>query len=177
MRWLSLAGLALGATACSKVIFGSGDLFIWNGTDGRVDIVVDGRTSATLDIPAHRGERVEDATAGPYRIFERTAGGQRVYTLDLKNDGSSLVNIGAASCFARSDISGMYESGKERVRLLQSYDKSEVLAFDLLIPVMPGEPLPVARPKVTVAFQRLSDVPCELLRNEAGMAEYVRRSK
>lgn len=176
MRWLAMVTLVVGGSACGKVIFGGGELFIWNGGDERVDVVVDGRSSATFDIPAHRGERVEDAVAGTYRVIERKGGKEQVYNFALKDGSSTVVNLDANSCFVRTDISGMYQAGKERVRLLQSYEKNEVVSFELLLPIMPGEPLPAARPKSTYAFQRLSDVPCNLLRNEAEMADYVRKS-
>jgi hypothetical protein len=88
-----------------------------------------------------------------------------------------VVNVGAEACFARSDISGMYTTGKEPVRLLQTYDKLDLLVFDVSIPVLPGEPPPAKRPKSAYAFQRLSEVPCNLMRDEAAMADWVRKTR
>jgi hypothetical protein len=177
MRWLTLAVLAAGSVGCGKVIYGGGDLFIWNGSNDRFEVDVNGRSSARFSLAAHTGQRVEDAVAGSYTVTQSKDDKQRVYDGVLKDGGTLLVNLEGAACFVRTDISGMYQAGKERVRLLQSYDQNDVLVLDLPIPVMPGEAVPATRPKSTNAFQRLSDVPCNLLRDQAGMAEYVRRSR
>ncbi|MBN1960416.1 MAG: hypothetical protein JW841_05680 [Deltaproteobacteria bacterium] len=167
----------IATTSCSKIIFGSGELFIWNGSDRRTEVTIDGRSSATLSLVGHSGARIKDAVAGTYRIVERRDGKEITYNFELKDGTSVIVNLGGHSCFVRTDISGMYQSGRERVRLLETYDKSDVVSLDLLLPVMPGEPLPATRPKSTYAFQRLSDVPCNMLNNEAKMIEYIRRQR
>jgi hypothetical protein len=166
----------LGLTSCGKIIFGSGHLFLWNGTPGPVELVVDGRSSGAFRLSSHTGERLDDAVAGSYNVTWGAAKASSGARFELKPDATVVVNVASASCFVRSDISGMYQSGRERVRLLQKYDRGEFLVFDQEIPVMPGERPPASRPKSAYAFQRLSDVPCELLRDEAGMAEFVRKA-
>ncbi len=174
MRKLLVVGIGFALVGCGKLFFGSGTLFVWNGTDRTLKVEVEGRTSESLTLANHSGERI-DAVAGKYRLVQ--GGGQHEYDVDLKDGDTVVVNLDAESCFVRSDISGMYQGGKERVRLLQSYDKGDVLTFDQDVPVLPGEPVPSSRPRSAYAFQRLSDVPCNLLRDEAAMADWVRRSK
>jgi len=175
MRRFAFVLALLGGSGC-KIVFGSGDLLLYNGTDQSAEVTVDGRTSGTFTIPAHRGERLEGAVAGAYKVVEK-APTQRQDQFELKDGGTVVVNIGSEACFARSDISGMYTTGKEPVRLLQTYDKLDVLAFDVAIPVLPGEPPPARRPKSAYAFQRLSEVPCNLMRDEAAMADWVRKTR
>ena len=171
MRTLLVVSLGWSLVGCGKLLFGSGTVFVWNGTDRRQEVVVDGRSSDSFTIPSHSGERI-DAVAGKYRVVQ----GQRVYEFDLKGDTTVVVNLGSEACFARADISGMYQPGKERVRLVQTYDRGDVLTFDPEVPVLPGEPPPATRPRSSYGLQRLSDVPCNLLRDEAAMSDWVRRS-
>ncbi len=175
MRNLLVVSLAWTLVGCGKLLFGSGTVFVWNGTDERQTVEVEGRSSESLTLSSHSGERI-DAVAGKYRVVQGKGGSQRAYEFDLKGDTTVVVSLNSAACFARSDISGMYQSGKERVRLVQTYDKVDVLTLDPEVPVLPGEPPPVSRPRSSYGLMRLSDVPCNLLRDEAGMAEWVRRS-
>jgi hypothetical protein len=175
MRRLLVLTTAVCAAGCGKIIYGSGDLMIWNGSDQAVKVSVDGHSSGSYSVMSHMGERLEGAVAGRYRVTEQGSG--RVYELELKDGGTAVVNIGAVACFARSDISGMYTTGKEPVRLLQILDRADVASFDVEIPVLPGEPPPPSRPKSAYAFQRLSEVPCSMLRDEAALADWVRKTR
>lgn len=175
MRRLAFVLAVLGASGC-KVVFGSGDILLWNSTDQPVDVTVDGRTSGTFTLPPHRGEHLEGSVAGAYKVTEKLPT-PKTTEFALKDGGTVVVNVGSAACFARSDISGMYTTGREPVRLLQLYDKLDLLVFDVSIPILPGEPPPARRPKSAYAFQRLSEVPCNLMRDEAAMADWVRKTR
>ncbi len=166
LGWLALAG-------CS-VFVGEGKLFVWNGTERPVIAVVDGRTEAELPLRPNSGALLE-ATAGDYTItLQRDDGSERRQALTLAADQLAVLSVDAASCFARADISGMYQEGKPRVLLTQAYPPAELQVIDSGISVFPGEAPPAEKPRHLTAFLRLYAVPCALISDESALREHLR---
>jgi tryptophan synthase alpha chain len=173
-----IGSLTLTVLGGCGLIFGEGKLFVWNGTAQRVIAVVDGRTSAELPLQPGSGTLISGATAGPYEVtIQHEDGSEKKVSFSLTADHLAIVNADAQSCFARTDISGMYQPGKPRVTMLESYPATEVLELDDIVHVFPGESAPAARPKSLYAFQRMYAVPCDLVGDDTALTENVRTQK
>jgi len=175
---LGCVGLALTLVACKGAIFGSGKLFVWNSTDGTATVTLEGRSGDEFVLAPHAGQLIESAVAGPYTMSAKLALGRtHEVAFELKGDRTYVVDVAGAACFARTDISGMYQSGKDRVAWLGDYPAQKALELADPIGVFPGEPVPAARPKSAYVFQRLSEIPCPLLGNKHDIVEHVRLQK
>lgn len=164
-------------SACDKYIYGNGNIYLWNGSDKPVAFLVEGRTRTETELPASRGTAVIEPVAGPYTL-KLTSRGQptREVTFDLKAGETVVVNVDAASCMARSDIIGLYKSTSEPIRVIETYEPKEIIILGSVISVYPGELVPKKRPKNTMTFQRMSAVPCDLLKvdKKGQLHEFVR---
>jgi hypothetical protein len=168
----------LALAGCQSIVYGTGGVFVWNGGTESASIKLEGRSAGDLSLAAGTGQLLKDWVAGPYHASIRTSGGAaHEVSFDLKQDQTALVNVEAKSCFARTDISGMYQAGKERVHFLAAYEAQELLLIDQPITVFPGEAPPTERPRGVTALQRLSEIPCRIVKDSYEITEHVRRQR
>jgi hypothetical protein len=157
------------------MIFGGGDIYVWNGTPAKVDVAVDGRTDDTFQVLSGVG-KLERAVAGSYDVKITPEGGsEEDQKLDLEADALELINVGSSDCFARMDVSGEYQSGKPRAVVLEAYDKQPRISIKAEVHVFPGEPLPRERPKSPYAFQRLIVIGCDIVKDNYAIVELAQK--
>lgn len=173
-RVLTVALVLCGA--CEAQIHGTGSLYVWNGTDERIDVGIEGRTPNEISLPRQTGRLLAEMIAGPYQISVVQGGvlGGMVGT-ELVRDRLTVFNAGANACFARADVAGMYTKNKTPVRLLEVYDKQLLISIRDEIGVMPGQPLPKKRKKSPFGFQRVAVVPCQDIRDDYEVQEFIRK--
>lgn len=160
---------------CQRAWYGSGGIYIWNGTMRSIGVVVDGRTAADVELFAHMGKHLDDVIAGPYHFEIGTADGSVSESVTAKvfKDRLTLVNVRREGCFVRADVSGMYRPDRRRVRVLEVYDRPSVIEFRDNIEVLPGQMLPVSKPRSPFAFQRLAVVDCDLIQDDLKVEKFV----
>jgi hypothetical protein len=170
--WLVVLFACLG---CDGMLYGVGSLYVYNGTDHAAEVQIEGRTPRTVRLRPNKGEMLDEAIAGTYTV----SAGDKTAEVAVTKERLTLFNLDSAACFARLDVIGMYQSGKEPVRVLETYEGEQVMAIADLINVPPGSNLPSAAPKTSFPYQRLVVVPCHLLEDDAkaagNVAEYARR--
>lgn len=168
--WVMVVGIGL--VGCDEALYGTGTIYVWNGTLERNAIRLQGRSPMEAVLRPEIGALLEDAVAGPYRL-ERKDGAPLEVTLTR---GHLVVfNLGGVGCFARTDVAGMYKSGREPVRVLEVYEGQELIDIVAKVSVMPGKRLPASAPRSSMTFERFAVIPCKLAddRNEVG--SYVLR--
>ncbi len=178
---LFLLSLVVPCVGCSSAIFGDGSLYVWNGSEGSVEFLVHGRSTAEVTLEFERGKLLDEVVAGDYTI-SAIQNGKALQPVAIKivKERMTVYNFAQSGCFARADVSGMYKRGKERVRVLEVYQGMEVIELQDPIPVKPGERLPSEAPRLSreMVYQRFVVVPCNLIENkdrEVKVAEHVRR--
>lgn len=174
--WVALSG-----AGCDSALYGEGDIYLWNGTEDKVEFIVQGRTPAEASLKFEQGQLLENVVAGEYVVTPTKKGvPQPPIPIVVTKDRMTVVNLDGRGCFARTDVSGMYTRGKDPVRVLALYEGEQVLPLQNEIAVKPGKRLPTEAPRITreTVFQRLVVVPCNLLEDDDAdekVAEFVRR--
>ncbi len=174
MRTLWFTFVVFVLSGCGRFVYGGGEIFVWNGTGARYEITLEGRTNATLTLGPKSGARLAGVAGKSTLVAQKSQGGARKYELMLERDRALLVNLDADACFARADIAGMYQPGKERLKVIKVYGQAEVIALDAAAAVWPGEAPPATRPKSVGTFQRIYEVPCELLAKDNELKDFLR---
>ncbi len=175
-KCLSLITLSVLA-GCGEAVFGGGDLFVWNGTPTKVTITVDGRTSDEFAVLSGTGRHVR-AVAGAYKVKVAPEGGsEELVELEVAPDTMELVNVGAADCFARIDVTGEYQPSKPRALVIESYPAKARISVPTTVHVMPGESLPSSRPKNVAKFQRLMVVDCKIVGDQYAIVEAAQKRR
>lgn len=180
---LVVVAAAVLSSGCESAIYGEGSLYLWNGTDDRVEFSVKGRSTGEAALRFEQGQLFEEMIAGEYVITPIKEG---VPLMPIKatitKNRLTVINFQGAGCFARADVSGMYVRGKKPVRVLETFEGREVMELQNEIAVMPGRRLPSSAPRITPehVYQRLVVIPCRLLKPsqgaepESALAEFVR---
>ncbi|MBI5511472.1 MAG: hypothetical protein HY903_22155 [Deltaproteobacteria bacterium] len=172
--------LVLFATAggCSAQLYGTGTLYVWNGTDQAVEVHVEGRTTTDVAVRPQSGTAVREIVAGPYQLLvKRGAAVAGVVGTEVTAERLTVFNVDAAGCFARVDIAGMYSRGKPPVELKQVYPKDAVLSIPEEIGVLPGERPPTTRPRSGFGFFRVIVVPCDIVNDDWKVEDFAKNLK
>ncbi|MEL6544997.1 MAG: hypothetical protein AAFQ82_10250, partial [Myxococcota bacterium] len=116
-RWWTLA-LMLGATGCEESIYGTADVYVYNGTDVRRTITIDGgRESHEFLLRSGTGKFFDNEVAGDRTFTIRSDSGSLTVLAPLEKETFNVLNVDGAGCFARADVSGMYIDGRRPVKL------------------------------------------------------------
>ncbi len=148
--------------ACQRQIHGTASVYLYNGTAAAARVQLNGTTHYLVELMAGTGELIDHAVAGDYEVVVEQGSKRESAVLKLARDRLAMVNVGAAGCFARADVAGMYSKGQLPVRLQQVFRGQGVITVPETIAVRPGESLPEKRPKSSFGFLRVMVVPCEL---------------
>ena len=176
MRWVKLA-LVLECVGCEADIHGTGSLYVYNGTQDAVTVEIKGPTERSVSLEPRLGQMIDKAVAGTYQatIKKRSGGTTDTVSAQVVRERLTVINVGAAACFARTDVAGMYRKDRRPVVRLQVYSGVSVFQIPEAIDVPPGEMLPKHRSKGPYAFQRLSVVPCSIIKEDMNVEDYVHR--
>lgn len=165
---------SLALVGCSD----KGKLFVWNGSDQPLMVTFVDQALDDLALRPQSGHLFERVSVGSYAYTtSRADGTQAQENIEVVQKRISIANLSQAACFARVDIAGMYTPGKERIVFLESYDNRPVLTLDDMLHVFPGEPVPPTRPKSSYAFQRMQQIPCDVVDDRISVTEYLRTQK
>ena len=165
-----LALLVLCATGCERLLYGAGQVYLWNGTGAVVQVEMSGKKQGTATLRPETGQLFEKVTAGPY-TFALSRGGEKGDTLsvEVQDDLLSIVNIDGVGCFARANVIGMYQKGIEPIQVGEVYRGQKTIQQEGPIDIFPGQRLPQQAPRKpysSLSFLRLVVVPCELLKGD-----------
>jgi hypothetical protein len=176
MRWLAVA-LMLGCISCEANIHGAGMLYVYNGTQGPVSVEVNGPTTSSLSLEPRSGEMIEKIVAGAYQVVIKKGGAEAPETIstEVVRERLTVINVAGAACFARTDVAGMYRKDRRPVVRLQVYSGASAFQVPELIDVLPDQVLPKHRSKGPYAFQRLSVVPCSIIKDDMKVEDFVHR--
>jgi hypothetical protein len=177
MRLTFPAMVLLASIACAEQIHGTGTLYLYNGTDQRATVNLDGRTRVNEVLRSRTGKLVEDCIAGEYQVSIAAGEGfPALVVTEVVKDRLTIINVDAAGCFARADVAGMYNKKKAPVRLLQLY-RELVISIPDEIGVLPGRRMPNRRPKNAFAFQRVAVVPCEVAEDDWTVEDFLQKQR
>lgn len=164
--------------ACQAEWYGTGNVYVWNGTPLAMSVSIEGRTPGKLRVSADSGKAVRDAIAGPYRVtLERHGAKAEHVEAELHKGRLLVINVGGAGCLARSNVIGMYRKGSQPVRLLELYTGEQIVPVADLVSLLPGDKLPTRKPKGALTFQRLSVVPCGITDDQRKVEAFVKRQR
>jgi len=178
-RALSVSLVLLSATGCAKELYGTGVVYLWNGTDDKAEVTFEGRSPSKVSLRPQSGELVNDVIAGPYQIALMKGGAMGgIVGTEVVKERLTIVNVDGASCFARADISGLYSRKAAPAVLKQVYQGDTVFSIPEEIGVMPGERPPEQRSKSVFGFFRVAVIPCALIKgNEFLIEDYLQKLK
>lgn len=171
--WILVAVLAMG---CQDKSDGLSTLYIYNGTKQRRSVkVVGDEMRAEFLLRQGTGKLFEEQEPGERTVAFRSGDGSaRSTKLELERDAFTIVNIDAAACFARADVSGMYVPGKTPVKVNEIYDREPLISMESAVHVFPGERLPEAKPQSPFGFNRVAVVPCESVEDRYALADHIK---
>jgi hypothetical protein len=168
-----------GITGCAKELYGTGVVYVWNGTDDKAEVTIEGRTTSKVSLRPQSGELVKDVIGGPYQIAIMKGGTMSgIVGTELVKERLTIVNVAGAACFARADISGLYSRKTPPAQLKQVYQGDTVFSIPEEIGVLPGERPPEARSKSAYGFFRIAVIPCALTKGSEFLVEdYLQKLK
>ncbi len=177
MRIVGLT-LVLLAAGCDSALYGTGVVYVFNGTEKSAEINLDGRTPRDLSLRAGGGQLLVDLVAGPYQVTIKQEGTfPQIVATEFVRERLTLINVGSAACFARADIVGMYSQHKAPVRLAQIYKDGLIFSIPEEISVLPGERVPDNRPRSAEVFFRVDVIPCELAAEQFKVEDHLHRRR
>ena len=160
-----------GLWGCKETLFGAGVLYIHNGGEEPMDVVVDGRTSDNQKLRGGQGLLLHPAVAGHYVI----KAGDKTVELDLPQDGFAIVNPDGKGCFARADVSKLYKRANEPVIAKEVYSGKPLYEIREEITIFPGEDLPATKPASDYALFRVAAVPCDITKDMNEVGQFIRK--
>jgi len=160
---------------CSANIHGTGQLYVYNGTQSGVTVDVKGQEDHSLSLDPRAGEMVEKAVAGSYQAIVKKGETAETTSVEVVRDRLTIINVAGAACFSRTDVAGMYRKDRRPIVRLQVYTGASVFQIPEQIDVLPDQSMPKHRSKGPYAFQRLSVVPCSIAKDDDKVEEYVHR--
>ena len=166
-------------SACSESLYGTGVLYLYNGTDQPATVTVEGRTSAKASLRPQSGELLPNVIAGPYQLALAKGGAMGgIIGTEVVKERLTIVNVDAAACFARVDIAGLYSRKAAPAVLKQIYQGDTVFSIPEEIGVLPGERPPDTRPKTAYGLFRVGVIPCSLAKgNDFLIEDYFQKLK
>ncbi|MEZ4271657.1 MAG: hypothetical protein R3C68_09565 [Myxococcota bacterium] len=180
MRTFLLLSALVSVMGCEKIFHGTGQLYIWNGSQTVVKVEASGSTPVVTVLQPESGHLFRDVTSGEYSM--RVLSGSKSTSLagKINKDALTVLNVDKLGCFARANIIGMYQKGKEPVEVTEVYRGQLLIRQQGVIDVLPGEPMPVEAPRKPYAYLRFVVIPCDLVSDDStttkeNVAQYVRR--
>lgn len=172
---LLLLGVLCG---CQEQMYGSGVVFLFNGTERRVTIVMDGRSPNSIELRPGGEKFLEAVIADDYQVsISMGEGIPWMGATPVVKERLTIVNVDGAGCFARADVAGMYNKKKAPVRVLEVYKGQAVTPIADEIAILPGFGLPEKRPKNAFAFQRVAVVPCDVAGDDWNVEDYLEKRR
>lgn len=161
---------------CPAQIHGVGSLFLWNGSGETIDVEIDGPTPSKVHLRRNVGKLLDEQVAGNYQIaVSKGSGFPEMLGTEIKKNRLTIFNIGGTACFARADISGMYNKKKSPVKLIEIYKSQMIISVIDEIAALPGQPLPQTRKKTPFGTQRVAVVPCELTSDDWLVEDFIQK--
>ena len=164
--------------SCKGLVEGKGTVYVYNGTDAAATVKLEGSSPMQVELRPQSGQLLTGCVAGSYQISVARKGGfPEIMAAAIVRDRLTIINVGAAACFARADIVGMYGRSKPPVRVTEVYRGKAIISIPEEISVLPGEPVPQNRPRNTEIFFRVDVFPCAMADLNWKIEEYLHKHK
>lgn len=174
IRCAVVIGLFL-AAGCQESIYGTADLYVYNGTKERRHVRMEGGPEPVeFMLRSGTGKLLRGELAGDRSFTLESDEGTVTILATLEKQTFNVLNIGGAGCFARADVSGMYLDGRRPVKVSETFTGENMITMRSVVHVAPGERLPSAKPKSAYVFNRLAVVPCDNLEDKHAISEYIK---